>query len=93
MPWEKGKATPGAGRKGYELEQKQLEKMRRILDKDLKIIERLQDAKKINPVDEKKLQISQVRVSKYLDKLHASRETQEHSGGVSTTVTVIKYAK
>ena len=70
MPFQEGVATPGAGRKGFELEQAQLEKMRSILDKDLKIIERLQDAEEINPVDERKLAISQSRVAKYLDKLH-----------------------
>lgn len=58
------------GRQGFELEQAQLEKMRSILDKDLKIIERLQDAEEINPIDERKLAISQSRVAKYLDKLH-----------------------
>ena len=81
------------GRKGYELEQAQLEKMRKILDKDLKIIERLQDAEEINPVDEKKLAISQARISKYLDKLHATRESKEYSGDIAATVTIIKYAK
>lgn len=70
------------GRKGYEFEQAQLEKMRKILDKDLAIIERLQDAEEINPTDERKLAISQARVSKYLDKLHASKETQEITGSL-----------
>ena len=82
MPFEKGKSTKGAGRKGFEIEQTQLEVMRRILDKDLKIIERLQDAEEINPVDEKKLQISQARVSKYLDKLHASKSEMDLSGEI-----------
>jgi arginine repressor len=86
MPFEKGKATEGAGRKGYELEQAQLEKMRSILDKDLKIIERLQDAEEINPTDEKKLQISQSRVSKYLDKLHATKEHHQHEGNLIITI-------
>ena len=86
MPFEIGKATPGAGRKGYEIEQSQLEKMRAILDKDLRIIERLQDAEEINPVDEKKLAISQGRISKYLDKLHASKESNDVS--VSGTLTI-----
>ena len=70
----------GGGRKGYEFEQAQLEKMRKILNKDLKIIERLQDAKKIDPVDEKKLAISQARVLKYADKLHASKTETELTG-------------
>ena len=85
MPWEKGH-PPMGGRKGYELEQAQLEKMRKILDKDLKIIERLQDAKKINPIDEKKLAISQVRVSKYLDKLHASKSEMDLTAEITKKV-------
>ena len=90
MPWEKGKATPGAGRKGYTLEQAQLITMRRILDKDLKIIERLQNAKEINPVDEKKLAISQSRVSKYLDKLHASKTEMDLSGEIIKKVILVE---
>jgi hypothetical protein len=88
MPFETGKATPGAGRKGYELEQSQLEKMRTILDKDLAIIERLQEAEEINPVDEKKLSISQARVAKYLDKLHASKESKDVSVSGSLTIQI-----
>ena len=87
MPFEKdNKTAKGHGRKGFELEQAQLERMRKILDKDLKIIERLQDAKEINPVDEKKLAISQSRVSKYLDKLHASKTEMELSGEITSKV-------
>lgn len=74
MPFEEGNQLGrNQGRKGYEIEKAQLDKMRKILDKDLKIIERLQDAEEINPVDEKKLAISQARISKYLDKLHVSK--------------------
>jgi arginine repressor len=60
--------------------------MRAILDKDLKIIERIQDAEEISPIDEKKLAISQARISKYLDKLHASKESSDVS--VSGTLTI-----
>jgi uncharacterized protein (UPF0147 family) len=88
MPFEIGKATPGAGRKGYELEQSQLDKMREILNKDLKIIERIQDADEISPVDEKKLAISQARVSKYIDKLHASKESKDVSVSGSLTIQI-----
>ena len=89
MPFEKGKATPGAGRKGFEVEQSQLERMRKVLDKDLQIIERLQDAKEIDPVDEKKLAISQARVSKYLDKLHASKTEMDLSGEITKKIIAI----
>lgn len=78
MPFEKdNKLAEGHGRKGFELEQAQLERMRKILDKDLKIIERLQDSDDINPVDKEKLLISQARVSKYLDKLHVSKTSTD----------------
>lgn len=87
MPFEKGNQLgKNAGRKGFDLEQSQLETMRRILDKDLKIIERLQDAEEINPVDEKKLSISQSRVSKYLDKLHASKTETELKGEITSKI-------
>jgi hypothetical protein len=77
------------GRKGYEFEHDQLETMRRILNKDLKIIERLQDAKEIDPVDEKKLAISQARVSKYLDKLHASKTEMDVSGEITKKIILL----
>lgn len=64
-------------RKPYALEQEQLERMRKILNKDLEIIERIQESEEINPVDEKKLAIAKERVGKYLDKLHASRTSLE----------------
>ena len=87
MPFEKGNQLgKNQGRKGYEIEQAQLERMRKILDKDLKIIERFQDSKKINPIDEKKLAVSQTRVSKYLDKLHASKTEMDISGEITKKV-------
>lgn len=87
MPFEKGNSLgKGQGRKGFDLEQEQLERMRKILNKDLKIIERLQDSEIINPVDEKKLVISQARVSKYLDKLHASKTEMDLSGEITSKV-------
>lgn len=88
MPFEKGnKLSPG--RPTMDLEQEQLERMRKILDKDLKIIERLQDSEGINPVDREKLLISQARVSKYLDKLHVSKTaTDVTSGGEAIPILV-----
>lgn len=76
----------GGGARTYILEQEQLEKMRKILNKDLKIIARLQDSKKISPIDEKKLAILQSRVSKYLDKLHASKTEMDISGEITSKV-------
>ena len=78
MPFEKdNKLAEGHGRKGYEIEQAQLEKMRKILDKDLDIIERIQGQEVINAVDKEKLQISQARIAKYLDKLHVSKSATD----------------
>lgn len=61
------------GRKGYTIEQAQLDKMRRLLDRDLKIAEELQKSKEIDATSEKKLSILQSRILKYSDKLHASK--------------------
>lgn len=83
MPWQKGhKPYPGAGRRVYEIEKKQLDKMKKLLDRDLAIAERLQNQKEISPVDKEKLAILQARVLKYADKLHATKESHEHSGEV-----------
>ena len=79
MPFQKGVATPGAGRKGYEAEAKQLNKMRRLLDRDLAISERLQNAKELSSIDKEKLAILQARVLKYADKLHATKTETELS--------------
>ncbi len=85
MPFQPGNKL-GGGARNYTLEQAQVERMRKILDKDLKIIERLQDSDEINPVDEKKLAISQSRVSKYLDKLHATKTELDVSGEITSKV-------
>lgn len=89
MPWEPGKSGNPLGRPGYEIEQAQLEKMRRILNKDLEIIEKFQDAEVLNELDEKKLAISQARVLKIYDKLHASK-TDMTSDGKQITITIAK---
>lgn len=67
------------GRKGYELERKQLDLMKKIVDKDLKVVEKIYEGKATEK-DFKKLAALQVRVSKYLDKLHANK-TDITSGG------------
>ena len=74
MPFQQGKATEGAGRKGYEFEYQQLEKMRELLNKDLKLLDKLY-AGKIKEKDLSKLQIAQARMLKILDKLHASKQS------------------
>lgn len=75
------KIYKNVGRKGFEWEQAQLEQMRKILGKDLKILERLQD-ENITPEDEKRLQLAQSRILKIMDKLHVSKtQTDITSGG------------
>ena len=86
MPFQKGNKLSPGGKRTYTLEQEQLETMRRILNKDLKIIERLQDSEDPSPIDEKKLAISQQRVSKYLDKLHASKQELDLSGEIVSKI-------
>lgn len=81
MPFETGnQLAKGQGRKGYEFEKETLERMQRVYNKDLTIIERLQDQEVISPVDREKLQISQARVLKYADKLHASKSDLTSDG-------------
>jgi len=70
------KGNRGGGRSGYELEQKQLELMRSIVTKDLNIVKKFY-AGKATEKDFKILNALQVRVGKYLDKLHASKEKTE----------------
>ena len=74
MPFQQGKATEGAGRKGYEFEYQQLEKMRELLNKDLRLLDKLY-AGKIKEKDLNKLQVAQARMLKILDKLHASKQS------------------
>lgn len=72
-------ARKGA-RKPYALEQKHLETMRRIVSKDLKMVEELQSKDNLNAVEKEKLMILQGRVFKYLDKLHIPKEQIEITG-------------
>ena len=62
----------GGGRAGYEFEKRQLDLMRKIVSKDLKMVERFYDGK-TRASDLKMLVALQGRVGKYLDKLHASK--------------------
>lgn len=84
MPFEKGnQLAKNQGRKGYELEKEQLERMQRIYDKNLLLIEKIQDSEIIDSKDRDKLILLQQVNLKIMDKLHASRQTQEHSGEIS----------
>lgn len=76
------------GRKGYDLEKQQLDLMRKIVSRDLKVVEKIYNGKATEE-DFKKLQALQTRVSKYLDKLHATRESQEHSGEINLPIPLL----
>lgn len=69
---EFAKGNKGGCRKGYEFEKEQLDLMRRIVSKDLKVVEKFYNGK-ATAKDFKILSALQVRVGKYLDKLHASK--------------------
>jgi hypothetical protein len=73
------KLAKNQGRKGYEFEEPQLKLIRKIVSKDLKLVEKIY-AGKATEKDFKKLAALQVRVAKYLDKLHAQK-TDLTSGG------------
>ena len=56
--------------------------MRKIVGMDLKLIEKVY-AGKATEEDFKKLGAVKERVQKYLDKLHATKESLEHSGEIT----------
>lgn len=76
MPFQPGHklsiGNKGGGRKGYTFETSQMERMKTILNKDLKLVEKAY-AGKLTEKDLKILDTLQPRVLKYLDKMHASK--------------------
>lgn len=69
MPFEKGKATPGAGRKGFEIEAKEMERMKKILTRYFNLLEK----DKLTE-DQYKLFIRLEKAAlKIMDKRHASK--------------------
>lgn len=74
------------GRKAYTLEQEQVNKMRKLLDKDLAIAEKLQNGKELDPLDEKKLQILQSRILKFADKLHATKNEMDVNAEITSKI-------
>ena len=85
--FQKGnKLAENQGRKGYELEKKQLEMMKEMVNKDLNILKKVYGGKATEK-DFKILAAVQVRIGKYLDKLHANK-TDITSAGESLQVIV-----
>ncbi len=70
MPFKKGVATPGAGRPGYQLEKSQLEKMRKLLDKYIKLAEQ----GLLDPKEREHFYRMEKLVLKTMDKLHANKQ-------------------
>ncbi len=70
------KGNKGGRRGGYEFEKAQLDKMRKLVGMDLNVVEKIYKGTATD-ADFKKLVALQTRVSKYLDKLHATKEKSE----------------
>lgn len=90
MPWEKGKATPGAGRKGFEYETRHKERMIKILDRCLTILEKVL-AGKATEADYKKLEVLKPLLMKILDKLHASKSEEKREYDVGDNLFYLIY--
>lgn len=77
MPFTKGHklsiGNKGGGRKGYEFEKSQLERMQKILNRDLKMVEKIQGEDDVDEKTQKKLVLLQSRVLKIIDKLHVTK--------------------
>lgn len=80
MPFQEGnKLAEGHGRKGYEYEEEQLKEMRTSLTKYLALIQKVLDDKE-SEKDYTKIEKIGADMRKIMDKLHASKEKQEHTG-------------
>jgi hypothetical protein len=87
MPWEKGVGSrkygnPGAGRKGYEYEQEQLEKMKKELSQFLVLTEKIRTGKATEK-DIAAYQLISKPICKMMDKLHANKQTIDGNLNVS----------
>lgn len=76
MPWKKGVATPGAGRKGYQIELNELKKMTSLFRRYLTLAEIIESGK---ATDNQKDAFERLRplVLKIMDKLHANKEAKK----------------
>ena len=72
MPFTKGKATPGAGRKGFQFERDQLERMTKLLNRYLTLAETIESGKS-NENQEKAFDSLKALILKIMDKLHANK--------------------
>jgi len=84
MPFTKGHklsvGNRGGRRKGYEYEKKQLEKMKRIFNQFLKLVD---DLYKQETIPEERLRTLEKKIQvglKIMDKLHANKQETKLSG-------------
>jgi hypothetical protein len=72
MPFKKGVATPGSGRKGYAYEQEQMEEMKSVLNRTIKKCDKILEGK-ADDKDIKALEAVKQVAMKIMDKLHANK--------------------
>lgn len=75
MPFQKGnQLAKGYGRKGFEEEEKELKRMRAILDKSLILIEKMQTGKNVKPKEAMAFVDYRPVLMKIMDKIHPSKQ-------------------
>jgi hypothetical protein len=72
MPFQKGVATPGSGRKGYAYEEQQMEEMKSVLNRTIKKCDKILEGKATDR-DMKALEAVKQVAMKIMDKLHANK--------------------
>jgi len=72
MPFKKGQATPGAGRKGYAYEEQQIEEMKSVLSRTIKKCDKILEGK-ASEKDVAALESVKQVAMKIMDKLHANK--------------------
>jgi hypothetical protein len=91
MPWQKGVATPGAGRKGYEFEEAQLKRMNAVFNGVIELSEKVlkgKDTKK----DREAIELIKPLAMKFCDKFHANKIILGNDHSNPFNIQVVKYA-
>lgn len=89
MPWQKGiggKIYANTGRKGYEYEKDQLERMKRLLNRYLTLSETVMDSTekgiKVRKTQKEAHERLQAFILKISDKLHANKNSIDLTGSI-----------
>lgn len=77
MPFVKGKATPGAGRKGYSYELEQQKKMNELLSSYLRLADKINKGRILDENEMRAFTMLEKLVLKIADKLHANKVHNE----------------